>query len=79
MTNGQFWSWLPTSLQDAFAATFCDGHSNPNRRASLNQLESALRDTVRFMQRESKARELMPKKKHMWYAQKNRLLPELSG
>ena len=57
------WSWLPASLQDAFMATFCDGHSNPGRRASLDQLESALRDTVRFMQRESKARELMPRKR----------------
>lgn len=57
------WSWLPKSLQDAFVATFCDGHSNPNRRASFDQLESALRDTVQFMQSESKARELMPRKR----------------
>lgn len=54
------WSWLPKSLQDAFVATFCDGHSNPGHRASLNQLESALRETVQFMQSESKACKLMP-------------------
>ena len=57
------WSWLPTSLQDAFVATFCDGHSNPSRRTFLDQLESALRETVQFMQSESKARELMPRKR----------------
>ncbi len=59
------WSWLPTSLQDAFVATFCDGHSTPVRRASLGQLESALHDTVQVMRNEPQACELMPKKKHI--------------
>ena len=57
------WSWLPKSLQDAFVATFCDGHSDPKRRASLDQLETALRETVQYMQKESKAREVMPRHK----------------
>ena len=57
------WSWLPKTMQDAFVATFCDGHSNPSRRASLNQLESALRDTVQFIQREPTARDFMPIKR----------------
>lgn len=55
------WSWLPDSIRDAFVATFCDGHSDPNRRASLDQLEAALRDTVQFMKQEKHARELLPK------------------
>ena len=54
------WSWLPKTMQDAFVATFCEGHSNPNRRTSLDQLESALRDTVQFMQREPYACTLAP-------------------
>ena len=56
------WTWLPKTMQDAFVATFCDGYACPNRRASLSQLESALRDTIQFMNQEKRARELMPKK-----------------
>ena len=54
------WSWLPASLQDAFVATFCDGHSTPDRRASLGQLESALRDTVQFMKQEKQSCDMTP-------------------
>lgn len=56
------WTWLPKSMQDAFVATFCDGYASPSRRASLSQLESALRDTIQFMSQEKQACDLTPKK-----------------
>ncbi len=54
------WSWLNFKLKDTFIQMFRDGHSDPSKRPSLEQLENTLGGLVFEMTREPKRRELVP-------------------
>ena len=43
------WSWLSWELKNCFIRTFRDGHADPNCRASLGELRTALRHLIDLM------------------------------
>ncbi|MGN0867676.1 MAG: hypothetical protein ACI4SG_08395 [Oligosphaeraceae bacterium] len=42
----RLWSWMNYKLKNAMIQTFCDGHRNPEARATLEDLEEALQQFV---------------------------------
>ena len=55
------WSWLTSSLQAAFIATFREGHSNPSARTTLEDLAYALNGFVDVCDRAPERNDLAPK------------------
>ena len=56
------WSYLTYEIKDAFISTFRkeEGHSNPDKRVDLDQLERELRKLLFEMKRDCTRRELLP-------------------
>lgn len=54
------WSWMTGKLHNAFVTTFRDGHGDPGKRVSLEELSAAVAQFIREMGREPMRLELAP-------------------